>query len=298
LVVGRGRKCPLRGARTFAPSRGDVMASTHDRRRATETNRRLVLRKIERPTGLPVVAPPAAAPPRRAEPEYVEELDVVLEAESVDQAPAPRHAPMATPEPPPPATAYGSLPPVAASAPPPRPERSSSMRGVVFGSLLGLAIVAAFVAGARLAQRPASGQATQSAPLVAEPSPPPTAPVHEEPVAMQVPSPPSAPDPIVASVVSVAPGPRHARAKAHTATTQSPAPSATAVVAPSDVEPPIPTAVEPSAPTAVASASAPAPDDTGPSLVPVIPPSTPAEGDPLVKAVQKDIAEDPTRGRH
>jgi predicted lipid-binding transport protein (Tim44 family) len=242
---------------------------------------------------LPVVAPPAAAPPRRAEPEYVEELDVVLEAESVD----PTHAPIATPEPPPPATAYGSLPPVAASAPPPRPERSSSMRGVVFGSLLGLAIVGAFVAGARLAQRPTTALATQPMRVLPEPSPPPAAPVHEEPVATEASSPPSAPD-FAVSVVSAAPGSRHARAKTHAAATQAPAPSATAVVAPSGVEPPVPTAVEPSVPTAVASASAAAPDDTGPSLVPVIPASTPAEGDPLVKAVQKDIEEDPTRGRH
>jgi hypothetical protein len=39
-------------------------------------------------------------------------------------------------------------------------------------------------------------------------------------------------------------------------------------------------------------AQAAAPDDSAPSLVPVIPASAPPAGDPLVKAVQNDIEEE------
>jgi hypothetical protein len=257
--------------------------STHQPGRSfRQPARRTVLRKIPQPGQLTSTPLPGPLPVRADAAVLYEELD--------PDAPTP-----APPRPPNVQATYSSVAPVVATvitplstvlddphaAKPPR----SSWRPVIGGTVLGLAIVGAFVVGARLAQTPPSPAASAAA------SPPP-------PVVTSLPA-----TPPVTTVAAAAPvAELHAAPViAATALPMAPplprwnapvsapraAPRATAaVVAAAPVAPPAAPSTAP-----VASAS-PAVDDSAPSLVPVIPASAPPEVDPLVRAVKQDIAEE------
>jgi len=209
----------------------------------------------------------------------------------------PKRAAMAPPEQAPPAprpSAHNSAPPVVSTVAThlatyqdslPDAPSGSSWRGVVMGTVLGLAIVGAFVAGARLAHRstvpageaapPAAAIAPPAAttvpPAQAAPSPPPAA-----PPAVQEPGPPA----IAATLLPTVKPPRSVKAaKPLAAKLATTPPAASAPVQAVAVESPDP-----------------APADSAPSLVPVIPPAPKPTVDPFVRAVQQDIQEDQSSG--
>jgi len=255
--------------------------STHDPSRSNQPARRLVLRKIAQPEG--TVATPLPAPPP---------------PEAMVLPRAVRTVSRSTPPPPAPTqSVYSSVAPVVATVitplstvlDSPRPARGASWKGVIGGTVLGLAVVAAFVVGTRLAQAPPS-HAAAAAPAA---PPPATTPLPAiTPVATVAPAPGSPPviaatalplvppparwNPPVAAPRATAAAPRLSVPPAIVAVQAAPTTTATSAVAPA---------------TSVAQASPP-PDDSAPSLVPVIPASAPPAGDPLVQAVQNDIKED------
>jgi hypothetical protein len=240
------------------------MSSTYDSDRPGPAKRR-VLRKIDARAA--IAAPPPAAPPQQ------------------EQVRARTRAAIAPPAPAPPAassSAHTSVPPVVSTVVTPlatyqdglpdlRP--SSSWRGVVVGATLGLAIVGLFVAGTRLAHRTA---ATASPPAAAVDIPAPvpaSAPLAAQPVVEA----PVAPPAIAATMLPTVKPPHPVKAVA--------------------AKPGVAKATLAIAPAPPGEASAPAPEDTAPSLVPVIPPAPKPTVDPFVRAVQQDIQEDQSQGR-
>jgi hypothetical protein len=223
---------------------------------------------------------------------------------------APPVAPFSSPPPPPaPPVAYESVAPVTATvitppfnttlAPLATAKPQGSLRGVLVGAVLGLAIVGAFVAGTRLALRNASTSPAAAAAQL------PAAPVVATPalVSQEQPEPattlPGGEVPVIAATqLPLAPLPKkHHGWKRAPKTAPQPSPDssvATGALAP----------IPPSAP-AVATASAAQvaesdTDDSAPSLVPVIPAaSAPPPVDPLLKAIQTAVDEDDkAKGHH
>jgi len=179
---------------------------------------------------------------------------------------------------------------------PPPPTRRSTLKGVVFGATLGLAIVAAFVAGTRLAMR--AQVASSASPPAAAGGPP--AQGQQTPVAMaQQPAAPAtqdAPPLVAATQLPVAPA---APKRGHRAWKPAPKTAADVEATPilmASSGPAVPAA--PGAPAPSAAAAEPASDDSATSLIPVIPAATAAAPvDPFVKAVQTDIEEDTSKHR-
>jgi hypothetical protein len=287
--------------------------SPHDPNQSPGKGRRLVLRKIERPDGKTPTSGdafpnaessmvPSAAPisgdggvstVRRPPMAGVSALTASAAASGYTPMPAalPSEARL-TPH----SQTQVSFPPVvAASERPPGmgPSGStstSSTRAVVMGAAVGFAIVAGLVLVTRIAH-------------IAQPS---TASSVEPPVAVVVsapmPAPSALPPPIVVAVTALptlapragATLPGHpsgvngatgfkAPPKAH-APSYAPAKSSAGAAA-------VDSGVTVAASAAAAASGEASPDDTG-SLVPVIPPSSAPEVDPLVKAVQHDIEEE------
>jgi len=163
----------------------------------------------------------------------------------------------------------------------------SSWRGVVMGTVLGLAIVSAFVAGARLAHR-STVAAGEAAPPAAAIAPPPAA--TTVPPAQTAPSPPPAAPPAVQE-----PGPPAIAATLLPTVKPPRSVKAAKPVAAKLATTPPPAASAPVQATAVESPD-PAPADSAPSLLPVIPPAPKPTVDPFVRAVQQDIQEDQSSG--
>jgi hypothetical protein len=215
--------------------------------------------------------------------------------------------PASAPPPSPDRATYTSVPPVVATVPSPPPISLAAprhpprgpFRGVVFGAVLGLAIVGAFVAGTRLALRAAAKQPVASAvgvPLEVQP-PTVTAVAAAQPQSDSPPSPlPAMTEDVVPTIAATQlPPARQAprsRMAGKVAGTPRPAPAGQAT-APTPVE-------KPQTVAAVAASGAPSSEpvaDYGAvSLVPVIPASPAPAVDPFVKAVQSDIEED-SKGR-
>jgi hypothetical protein len=199
-----------------------------------------------------------------------------------------------------PQRARGSLPPVVASSAELRPTtlgrvaqvRSARRAGLV-GGALGLAFVILFVVGARIAYRPAP-QATTGAPLasvttasgvtVLAPLPSATANVPRVALLPPAPEPQSPPPPVVRSQPRrAAPGGRPALVATAAAKLPFPTGGSQDTPQPPDPSEEAPNGVAPSTATARAE-----PASSAPSLVPVIPTSSPPELDPLVKAVLEE----------
>jgi len=252
--------------------------------RPAQPGKRRVLRKIETTVGTSTMRPP----PRASLP-APEELAAPL------QQPAPSPLPVAVK-----AVAYESVAPVTATvitppfnttlAPPPPPSRGS-LRSVVVGAVLGLAIVSVFVVGTRLAlqfsRQPsaAAGVPSQPAPIV------PAQPVQPQPMPATAATGVADPAGVPVLAASELPVARPPRARGHR--TVKGAKGAPAVVASAAT-------TEPSAPAPSASAaqaSEPDPDDSAPSLVPVIPAASAPPVDPFVQAVQSDIDEENSKHR-
>jgi hypothetical protein len=196
----------------------------------------------------------------------------------------------------PPATYSSMPPPVVATVITPlstvldAPARagSTSWRAVVGGTVIGLAVVAAFVVGARLGQAPPSHDAS---PAAAAPPPPAVRPLPAASPVATATTAPVVPElrstPVVAATsLPLAPPPARwnppvAAPRGATAPARTPTVIAAATPAPA----PAPSA-------APAASAAPAVDEGATSLVPVIPASAPPEADPLVKAVKQDIEEE------
>jgi hypothetical protein len=270
------------------------MPSNRDSGRPGQPGKRRVLRKIE-PAGATGTMRP---PPRLSEPDR-DELPLPLQRPATPRAPV--TSAIARPSEPPspaPGGTYTSVAPVVATVitplgttlDPPPPQRRSSLKGIVVGATLGLAIVASFVAGTRLAMR---AQAPTPPAAAAQAQPQPASPVTQPAAA---PAPVAATDgpPVVAATqLPVAPAPPK---RGHHAWKSAPKPAAPADGEPgaSDV------ATAPKSPPAPSSAPSaePAPEDSAASLVPVIPAATaPPPVDPFVKAVQTDIDEDTSKHR-
>jgi len=291
--------------------------------------RRLVLRKIGAPNTPPLPAPRVTArvtPPPAPLPEPAPVARMVeVEFEGTKSpnntaAPAPVLARRESahearevtplPAPRPTQTTYGSLPPVSATVitplstvlgAPGEESASSRWKGVVGGTVVGLALVSAFIIGARLSQSSirssAAGQiAPATSPVVTAPLEPVTV-GAVAPVSQPVAAPAHTVDtlPVVAATaLPVAPPPvRWNPPVSGPRSVGLPAPAAKAPVASVDSPPPAAPAV--SAPAAASATQADAPPEETQSLVPVIPPSAPPEADPLVKAVQSDIEEEQAR---
>lgn len=312
--------------------------STHDRGRDNPTARRLVLRKIARPEhastegarGLPALRPPAARPALVLDEDDQDEPATIIEATPVPAAPPlPRpsierfaQADVAPPLPPPRpvAQSHTSVPPMVATVITPLPtvldaprssRLSSSWKGVIGGTVLGLGIVTVFVVGARIAGSPArpAAAAAQQAPAPVETA---VTFAPQAPVAPQVAVPPvqtGAPAATATAastagtavpVIAATALPPAAPARPVTATTavaRTPPPAAAVpVVAPVAQKAAAAPSAAPAASAASTAEAQAAPEDSAPSLVPVLPPSAPAVVDPLVKAVQDDIKEE--QGAH
>ena len=200
------------------------------------------------------------------------------------------------------AVAYESVAPVTATvitppfnttlAPPPPPSRGS-LRSVVMGAVLGLAIVGVFVVGTRLAlqfsrQPSAAAQVpSQPAPIV----PAQTSQPQPMPATTAGGLPDSATVPVLAA--SEQPVARPARARGHRTSKGAKGAPAIAASAPSTE----PAAPAPAPSASAAQASEPDPDDSAPSLVPVIPAASAPAVDPFVKAVQSDIDKENSKHR-
>jgi hypothetical protein len=254
--------------------------------RPAQPGKRRVLRKIEPTVGISTMRPP----PRASLP-APEELAAPL------QHPAPPSLPVAV------KAAYESVAPVTATvitppfnttlAPPP-PRSRGSLRSVVVGAVLGLAIVGVFVVGTRLAlqfsrQPSAAAQVpSQPAPVV----PAQTTQPRQTPATTATALADSAGVPVLAA--SELPVARPPTARGHRS--GKGAKGAPAVVASAtSTEPAAAPAPVPSA--SAAQASEPDPDDSAPSLVPVIPAASAPPVDPFVKAVQSDIDEENSKHR-
>jgi hypothetical protein len=290
--------------------------SNHDPSRSRPTARRLVLRKIAQPAGrLPTGEPPpdAGGSVRTPLPVPLAEIDALVlpkAAKTVTPAPAVEMADepaVVSPAPKPPVKAtYSSMPPAVVATvltpletvldAPGKSRAASSWKGVIGGTVLGLAIVGAFVLGARLSQSPpvspaaaAAGPApptatglSTAAKVAAQPAPAP-APTKVDPsppiiaaTALPIAAPPVRWNPPVAPA-RTAPSPAANVPKSNVAVATQPA---TATSAPA------------AAPAASAAQTEPTPEDNAASLVPVIPASAPPVVDPLVKAVKDDIEEE------
>jgi hypothetical protein len=178
--------------------------------------------------------------------------------------------------------------------------RPSSVRGVVWGATLGLLIVGAFVAGTRMA----ASHATAAAAAPAGSANPAGAPAQPSTgvLAVAVPSAPAqpiaapsgglalvSPPSIDANLLPVAKRPRLYLRTGHPKPASAKPAQAQTLTAP---PPATPVAQE-----ETAQASDPAPDDSAPSLIPVIPAAPKPTVDPFVRAVQQDIQEDESQGR-
>jgi hypothetical protein len=200
------------------------------------------------------------------------------------------------------AVAYESVAPVTATvitppfnttlAPSPTPSRGS-LRSVVVGAVLGLAIVGVFVVGTRLALQ-FSRQPSAAAGVPSQPAP--TVPAQTaQPQPMLATTATSLADSAGVPVLAASdlPVARPPRARGHR--NWKGAKGAPAVVASAASTEPAAPAPAPSA--SAAQASEPDPDDSAPSLVPVIPAASAPPVDPFVKAVQSDIDEENSKHR-
>jgi len=283
------------------------MPSNHDAGRPGQPAKRRVLRKIEPAPGTATMRPPPRssipsipAPEEQAGRPLPPARTAPTTASVVTPLPAPRVS--VSPSPAPAATngvAYESVAPVTATvitppfnttlAPPPSPARGS-LRSVVIGAALGLAIVGIFVAGTRLALRahtpPAAAAQLPSQPAPIVPAQPPQAQQVSATTATSLAALPGVPV-MAASELPLAHPAKTRGHRAWKATRGAPqaAPSAAA-------EPAVP---GPSA--SAAQAPEPDPDDSAPSLVPVIPAASAPPVDPFVKAVQSDIDEENSKRR-
>jgi len=272
------------------------MPSNRDSSRPGQPGKRRVLRKIE-PAGATSTIPPPALPSSLGEPDR-DELPLPLQRPATPRAPVTSAIARPSESSPPPGGTYTSVAPVVATVitplgttldPLPQPRRSS-LKGVIVGASLGLAIVASFVAGTRLAMR-----AQAPSPPAAAAAQGPTQPTAPVTLPTAGPAPLAATDvpPVVAATqLPVTPPPpkrgRHAWKSVPKAAAQAEGEPGPGEVASA------PKAPAPSA----APASDPAPEDTATSLVPVIPTATaPPPVDPFVKAVQTDIDEDTSKHR-
>ncbi len=286
------------------------MPSNHDSGRAGQPGKRRVLRKIESASAKPGASAAAAGvtmrpPPRLSQPEP-DEIPLPLQRPATPRPPAAaaiaRPAEPLSPASTPPGGTYTSVPPVVATVitplgttlDPPAPTRRSTVRGVVVGACLGLTIVAAFVAGTRMALRAQAGTGPAAAAGMPAQTPPHAQPQTAAATPVQPPAAVSIGDglPVVAaSQLPLAPpvpkrGHRAWKPVAKGASQVEPAEGASTSGA-----------VAPPAASAGAAAE-PASDDTATSLVPVIPAATVAAPvDPFVKAVQTDIDEDNSKHR-
>jgi hypothetical protein len=287
--------------------------STHDSGRPPQPARRMVLRKIARSSSPPTRSQPVALPAPTAPPSRPPEASAVGVAGAGRRSslPAPPVARGTLPPAPrAPATPNvlssnrnrPSVPPVVASvvqqglptAPAKQMTSASPGKAGLVGGLLGLAIVALFVIGARLAYRstPATTASTK---------PPATA-----AAAISV-APPSAsvahiPPPPPTALESPASAVRAQQAPRRDAVVRPKVPGAIAMATVKDPSQGVETAPQNSpagaSVTAAAAAappanrSAPAPADSANSLVPVLPSSAPPQVDPLVKAI---LGEDESR---
>jgi hypothetical protein len=258
--------------------------------RPAQPGKRRVLRKIEPTSGASTMRPP----PRASVP-AADELVVPLQR--------PARTAVAT-APPAPTVAYESVAPVTATvitppfnttlAPPPSPSRGS-LRSVVVGAVLGLAIVGVFVVGTRLAlqfsrQPSAAAQVpSQPAPIV----PAQTSQPQQVPATAATGLADSAGVPVLAA--SELPVARPPRGRGHRSWKGAKG-APTVVASAASAEPPAP-APAPAPSASAAQASEPDPDDSAPSLVPVIPAASAPPVDPFVKAVQSDIDEENSKHR-
>jgi hypothetical protein len=258
----------------------------------------MVLRKIGQPTPLPELTTPPAP----------------FESTPLPAPPPPASAAQSTR---PPAHNSPSVPPVVATVitplstvlDAPRVGRGSSSlwKGIVGGAALGLAVVGVVVIGARAVQRGESHAGAAAPPAAVASALQGVASRPAQPAAPPLGTIPASTDPgppvIAATALPLAPaarwnppvGPAHPGSMAPPGVKPvSAAPAVAAVVPPpAALEPsPSPASTSVSPPPAASAASEPAPEDTAASLVPVLPPSAPPVVDPLVQAVQTDIAEE------
>jgi hypothetical protein len=198
-----------------------------------------------------------------------------------------------------------SVPPVVSSsdflpAESPTAPATSSGKAVLVGAAFGLCIVAALVVFFRFTQGTkahTASESSSSAP-VALVQPPRAAAAPAEPPTPATSTPAPSPEPAVAKPLPVAAPTASTPAAAAQAPAAAPA-RPVAVVASKPAATPAQSATAAAAPSAKASASSDeeaAPDDSA-SLVPVLPPSQPVQGDPLIRAVHQDIQEEEAQSK-
>jgi hypothetical protein len=268
------------------------MPSNRDSGRPGQPGKRRVLRKIEPAGATPTIRPP----PRLSEPD-AEEVPLPLQRPATPRplVSSAMARPSEPPSPPPGGT-YTSVAPVVATVitplgttlDPPPPPRRSTVKGIVVGAVLGLAIVTSFVAGTRMALRAqAVTPSAAAAPVQAQPLTPAATATRAPALAATQDTPPV----VAATQLPVAPpAPKHGHRG------WKPVPKAAAQVDPAEATSSAPAAT--ATPASSAAAAEPAPDDSAASLIPVIPAATAAPPvDPFVKAVQTDIDEDTSKHR-
>lgn len=253
--------------------------------RPAQPGKRRVLRKIE-----PAVGTSTMRPPPRASLPAPEELAAPLQR-PISPSPLPVAVKAVAYESVAPVTATVITPPFNTTLAPPPPVPRGSLRSVVVGAVLGLAIVGVFVVGTRLALQ-FSRQPSAAAEVPSQP-----APIVPEQTSQPRPMPAttatgladSAGVPVLAA--SELPVARPPRARGHRSWKGTKgAPAVVASVASTEPAAPAPSA-------SAAQASEPDPDDSAPSLVPVIPAASAPPVDPFVKAVQSDIDEENSKHR-